>query len=107
LLGAAAVRLLQPRQYEPAHTAWIVFEWAGSHISRLGAALLFVALPAIAAIVGCVMLLGAWREDETLRHDVSLAWDAVRRQSAIVVSTTATLLAGAILCFAIVHIITD
>ena len=53
------------------------------------------------------MLLGAWREDETLRHDVSLAWDAVRRQSAIVVSTTATLLAGAILCFAIVHIITD
>ena len=107
LLGAAAVRLLQPRQYEPAHTAWILFEWAGSHISRLGAATLFIALPAVAAIVGCVTMLSRWRQDESLRHDATLAWEVLGRHIAPLMLTAATLLAGAILCFSFVHVITD
>src|SRR5260370_92462 len=42
LLAAAALRMLQPRQYEPARTSWIIFEWTMTHVSRVGAAVLFI-----------------------------------------------------------------
>jgi len=41
LLAAAALRMLQPRQYEPARTSWIIFEWTMTHVSRLVAAVPF------------------------------------------------------------------
>ncbi len=65
-LTAAAFRLLQPRQYEPAHTSWIIFAWATAHISRLGAAMLFVGLPCIVAVAGCAALRRVWREDQNV-----------------------------------------
>ncbi len=34
-LMAAALRFLQPSQYEPAHTSWIISQWAATHVSRL------------------------------------------------------------------------
>ena len=57
VLAAAAVRLLQPRQYEPARTSWIIFDWATMHISRLGAAVLFAGIPGLVVVVGCTTLL--------------------------------------------------
>lgn len=41
LASVALHLLLQPRQYQPAHASWIIFEWTTTHISRLGAAMLF------------------------------------------------------------------
>lgn len=107
LLAAAAVRLLQPRQYEPAHTAWAVFEWAGAHISRLGAGVLFLALPAVALAIGSSAFLNAWRNDAVFRQDVALAWDALRRHISMLLLTAATLLAALILCLSVLHLITD
>jgi len=107
LLAAAALRLLQPRQYEPARTAWAVFEWSGAHISRLGAGVLFLVLPAFTAILGCVALYRLWQQDQGFRQDILIAWDVLRRRYALVLMSAATLLAGCIVCLTILHVITD
>ncbi len=107
LLGAAALRFFQPREYEPARTSWAIFEWATTHISHGGAALLFLGLPGVAVVGGCAALLLLWRGNETLRQDVTAAVASLRRHLAIAVLGTGTLLAGAILAAVLVHIITD
>ena len=107
LLAAAALRLLQPRQYEPSRTAWAVFEWSSAHISRLGAGVLFLLLPAVAAILGCMALFRLWHQDQGFRQDILVAWDLFRRRSALVLMSVATLLAGCIVCLTLVHMITD
>jgi hypothetical protein len=106
-LAAGALRFLQPRQYEPARTSWIIFEWTVAHISRLGAAMLFIGMPSIVVLAGCATLFRTWREDQTLRHDVSLALTIFRRQLTIGLLTTATLLAAAIFTFAVARIVMD
>jgi hypothetical protein len=107
LLGATALRLLQPRQYEPARTSWVIFEWTTAHISPLGAGILFIGLPALVAILGCATLLRTWREDQAFRRDTDAALAIFRRQRVIFLSMTVTLLAGAILAFAVAHFVTD
>jgi hypothetical protein len=106
-LGAAALRLLQPRQYEPARTSWAILEWTANHMSRLGAGILFIGLPGLVAITGCAALIGAWRKAQGLRQDTVAALEVLRRQEVIAVLTTATLLAGAILVLVIAHVVTD
>ena len=106
-LAAAALRLLQPRQYEPAHTSWPIFDWTTTHVSRLGAAMLFVGMPGIVVLAGCATLLQTWREDQALRHDAILGLTIFRRHLTIGLLTTATLLAAAILTIAVAHIVTD
>ena len=106
-LAAAALRQLQPRQYEPARTSWLIFDWTMQHISRLGAGILFIGLPAIALMIGCGLLAQKWHADETFRHDVIAAFSALRRNITIAVVTAATALAAAIFLFAVVHIFTD
>jgi hypothetical protein len=107
LLAAAALRLLQPREYEPARMSWAIFEWSTTHISHAGAAVLFLALPGIAVVAGCVALLLVWRGSETLRQDTINLLATLRRHLAIAILGSGTLLAGAILAAVLVHIITD
>ncbi len=106
-LGAAALRLLQPPQYEPAHTSWIIFEWTTAHISRLGAGILFIGLPGLVVLTGCAALLSAWANGQNLRQDATAVFVVLRRQRAVAALTTATLLAGAILVFVVAHVIMD
>jgi hypothetical protein len=106
-LAAAALRFLQPRQYEPARTSWIIFEWTVAHTSRLGAAMLFIGMPSIVVLAGCATLFQTWREDQMLRHDATLALTIFRRHLTISLLTTATLLAAAIFTFAVARIIME
>jgi len=107
LLATAALRLMQPRQYEPARTSWVIFEWATTHISHAGAGLLFIGLPALAVVVGGLVLWMLWRGNETIRQDLAAALASLGRHLAIAVLATGTLLAGAILAAVLLHIITD
>jgi len=107
LLATAALRLMQPRQYEPARTSWVIFEWATTHISHAGAGLLFIGLPALAVVVGGLVLWMLWRGNETLRQDLAAALASLGRHLAIAVLATGTLLVGAILAAVLLHIITD
>jgi hypothetical protein len=106
-LAAAALRLLQPPQYEPARTSWLIFEWTRVHISRAGAALLFLGLPGLVVILGCTGMLRIWGENETLRQDVTLALASLRRHAAFGLMVMATLVAFAIVSFSVVHVIMD
>jgi hypothetical protein len=107
LLGAALGRLLAPRQFEPARTSWIIFEWVTTHISHAGAALLFLGLPGVAVVIGGAALWVSWKGNETLRQDVTVMVAGLRRQLAVAILATGTLLAGAILAAVVLHIITD
>jgi hypothetical protein len=59
-LSAVALRLAGGRGLL-ARTAWVVFEWTASHVTRLGAALLFVGLPGLVVILGGITLVHIWR----------------------------------------------
>ena len=106
-LAAASLRLLQPSQYQPARTGWIIFEWTTTHISRLGAAVLFLGMPGLVVVAGCVTLLRMWREDQALRHDVVRGFTVIRRHVAIGFLAVATLLGAAILTLAVAHVVVD
>lgn len=106
-LTAAALRQLQPRQFEPARTSWAIFEWTTTHISQTGAALLFLVLPALALAAGGFGLMLAWQKSETLRQDIIALLASLRRNLAVAILGTGTLLAGSILAAVIAHIITD
>ena len=107
LLAAAALRTFQPRQYEPARTSWIIFEWTMTHVSRLGAVILFIGMPGVVVAAGCAALLRNWRKDQALRNDVTMTVAIVRRHFALGLLTAAVVLAGTILAAVAVHMITD
>jgi hypothetical protein len=107
LLTAAALRVAQPRQYEPAHISWIIFDWATAHLLRVGAAAMFIALPALAIVAGCATLWRTWRNDQALREDAMIAIKIIRRYRVLELLTTATLLAIVILLLALAHVVTD
>jgi len=106
-LAAALLRLLQPRQYQPARTSWLIFEWTTTHISRFGAAMLFLGMPGLVVVAGCATILRIWPEDQTLRHDVVLGLTVLRRHVAISFLAVATLLGAAILMLAVAHVVAD
>src|SRR5713101_2038205 len=106
-LAAAALRLLQPREYEPARTSWIIFEWTMTHVSLLGAAILFIGMPGAVVFAGCATLLRNWRRNPALRHDVAITLPILRRHFALGLLTAAVLLAGTILVAVAVHVVTD
>jgi hypothetical protein len=85
----------------------LVSEWAMRHISRLGAGLVFIGLPAIVVVVGGAMISRIWREDHAVRSDTMPALALVRRNPVVALLAAATLLAVAILAAAIAHVITD
>ena len=107
LLTAGVLRQLQSRQFEPARTSWAIFEWTTTHVSQAGAAWLFLALPALALVAGCVGLMLAWHKSETLRQDTISVISSLRRNLPVAILGTGTLLAVAILAAAFIHIITD
>src|SRR5712692_8606584 len=107
LLLVAAGRNFAPRQYEPSRTLWTVFEWGTNHISRSGAAVLFIALPGIAVLIGCATIVQAWRRDAPLREDATNALAILGRRLSITVLAAATLAGGVILAATVAHIITD
>jgi len=107
LLAAAALRQLQPRQFEPARTSWAIFEWTTTHISQAGAAWLFLILPAVALAAGFAGIALAWRRSEALRQDAIAMFASLRRHFALAVLGAGALLAGAILLAVVAHIITD
>jgi hypothetical protein len=105
LLASAAVRLMQPVQYQPAHAADVIFNWfatlhAGPLVLGVG--------PIIALALG---LLALWRrlaDDADLRTDVGtfLAVSGkLLRRPALVAGAFAVLASLAVLTFAVAHAI--
>src|SRR5439155_23798889 len=73
-LSAAALRSLQPSQFEPAHTTSAILQWITVRLSLLDAAILFIGLPALVALLGCAAIHAAWQGDATVRSDLASAF---------------------------------
>jgi hypothetical protein len=106
-LFAAAFRGLQPVQYEPARTCAAIVAWTVAHVSKLGAAILFLGMPGAVVLAGCATLLGKWRKDSRLRQDSAMTFAILCRHFWVGLLTAAVLLAGAVLAAVAVHNITD
>ena len=104
--GVFAIHEPQPRQYEPAHTSGIIFEWMTTHLSKVHAAAIFLMLPTLAFIVGCAALRN-WQEDELLRWDAIAFIAVLRRNLPVAILAAGALAAAAVLMAAAVHMITD
>src|SRR5437764_15000259 len=104
LLASAALRQLQPRQFEPARTSWAIFEWTTTHISQAGAAWLFLILPAVALAAGFAGIALGWPRGEALRQDAMALFASLRRHFALAVLGAGALLAGALLIRVVSHL---
>jgi hypothetical protein len=97
--GAATGRLLQPPNREPAHFAGAVFDWFVS-LPEYAAALVLLAAPAAALLLGGLVLWRSLADDEALCADVRELGRVVLRilrrpaawLSALVVLTSAGIL---------------
>lgn len=106
-IAAAALRSLQPAEYEPARTSGIIVNWVGANVSRMGAAALFLVLPALVLAVGCGVLLRTWVRDKEFRDDVLAAAGTLRRYAGVAFVAAATAVAAVVSLFVVVHMLTD
>ncbi|MGH9575310.1 MAG: hypothetical protein ACRD40_17490 [Candidatus Acidiferrales bacterium] len=104
-LAAAVLRQMQPAEFEPTHTSSAIFSWAVSHVTHTDAAVIFIALPAIVLLAGCIALLRAWTSIEPFRQDLNDAIGILRRNFAACAVVSAAALGGAILAAVIAHLI--
>src|SRR5437764_15136255 len=81
LLVAAALRMLQPREFQPSRACWAIVDWAATHVSHLDAAAVFIALPAAVILLGFAVLRRTWRREQTFRQDAATAIAILRRQA--------------------------
>jgi len=87
--------------------AWVVFDWAGTHVLRGGAALVFLGLPGLVLGAGLAPLWRARKQDPVLREDINTAVTLLQRRHTLVLLSVATLVGGLILTAALAHMVTD
>jgi hypothetical protein len=105
-MSSLFVRQMQPPQYQPAHTAQLIVEWFSAR-PHLGMAVLLIALPFAALVIGSATVLGYWRSDASFREAAVEIVAVVRTHFALLLVIAATLIAGGILAVVVVHVITD
>ena len=76
-------------------------------MSRAGAGVVFIGLPAIVVMVGGATPFRIWRENAGVRQDAVAALGLLRRHFVVVLLASATVLATTILIPVLAHAITD
>jgi hypothetical protein len=104
-LSVSAVRFMQPHQYEPAHTGWLVFDWMRRHLNSNAAATIFLLFPAIALATGSTVLLRSWQQDDLLRWDAIALLAVLRRNLHMLLLIAGMVAGGTILAAAVIHMI--
>jgi hypothetical protein len=100
------VRQMQPVQYQPAHAAQSVVEWFSAR-PHIGLAVLLIALPLAALLIGSAALFRNWRADQSFRSAALEMMALLRAHFAMMLVTGATLVAAGILAVVVAHVITD
>ena len=105
LLTSAVVRVMQPVQYEPAHTADAIVTWFAT--LQTGGVVLVVC-PLLALVSGTLAVWGRLAEDGDLRADVGLflaVSGRLLRRPALVAGAIAVLGSAAVLAFMVDRVI--
>ena len=106
-LSVSKMRLMQPHEYEPAHTSRLIFDWMTRHLDWNAAATIFLVFPAIALATGSTVLLRSWQRDDLLRWDTIALLAVLRRNLHMLLLIAGMVAGGTILMAALVHMITD
>jgi len=100
-MTALVLRSLQPIQYEPAHTAQQLVLW---YVGRMWSLwVLLLALPFIALVTGCAVLLYNWKQGVVLLNAFRQSLVAIRAHLAVFFIAVAILAAGGILAIVVLH----
>jgi hypothetical protein len=106
LLAALAVRTMQPPGKEPAQTIGRLAARTIPH-TPLAAALLFLAMPLAALLLGATAFRRRWHSDGGLRSDAHELLVVARRQMVSGILLGGALVSAAILAAVVIHLITD
>jgi hypothetical protein len=105
-MSALFARNIQPRQYEPAHTAQRIVDWYAAR-PHIGLWVLLIALPLVVVVIGSATLMREWHRNPEL-HDASLRTiRIIRSQAPSILIAGATAMAGGILAIVALHVLTD
>ena len=103
-MTALFLRVLQPQQYEPAHTAQQIVMWYAGRQWTLW--VLLITLPIIVLVIGCAVLLSSWNSDDGLRQAARHPLIAIHTHILTLFVAAETMTAGLVLAVVIVHILT-
>ncbi len=90
---------------EPARTAQQIVEWYSANLWTLW--VLLIALPITVLALGCATLLGSWDEQADPRLAVRRLGGAIRSQPLTMLIAAASLTAGCMLAFVILHMLAN
>lgn len=105
-MTALFMRDVQPRQYEPAHTAQQIVTWYAAR-PRIGLWLLLIALPLAVLVTGCAMVWRRWEADAELRQAGHGLLTIARAHLATILTAGATFTAAGILGIVALHMLSD
>lgn len=106
ILAAAALQSLGGRGL-PVQIAKFILQGAGAHLARPSAAFVFLGMPGAVLVLGVAAFLRAWRTSKDLRNDVKDGLAILRRHPLTEMMAVAIFLAGGVLLFVLIHLITD
>lgn len=104
-MTALFMRSVQPRQFEPAHTAQQIVDWYAAR-TGVGLWLFLIGLPVAVLAIGCLSLVRNWRTDPALREAALEFAGTSRRHLAVLIIALATCVSAAILGVVVLHLIT-
>jgi hypothetical protein len=104
-MSALIVRVVQPIEYEPAHTAERLLTWYAGRRWTLW--VLLLGLPLVALVSGCATLLYGWNHDLAVSQTVKQSLQIVRSHVAMCLIAAATLGAGGILAIVVLHMLAN
>ena len=104
-MSALIVRVVQPMEYEPAHTAERLVTWYAGRMWTLW--VLLLGLPLVALVSGCATLLYGWNHDLAFSQTVKQSLQMIRSHVAMCLIAAATLGAGGILAIVVLHMLAN
>lgn len=103
-MTALFMRNVQPRQFEPAHTAQRIVDWYAAR-TGVGLWLFLIGLPMAVLAIGCLTLARNWRSDPAMREAALEFAGTIQRYLAVFIIVLATCVSAAILCVVVLHLI--
>jgi hypothetical protein len=100
-MGALVVRVLQPLQNEPAHTAQQLVMWYAARMWTLW--VLLIALPFAVLVTGCVTFARGWRNGLRLPQVAQQTLAAIQADGAMRLIAATTSTAGVVLAIVALH----
>ncbi len=106
-MASLFLRNVTPAEIEPARTAQHIVTWYTTLGPEVGLWLLLMAAPLAVFLLGTVVLVRSWMQDQALRVAARQALAALRSHLALAIIAASTAAAAGVLAIVAVHVLTD